>query len=285
MTTSTTPTHLKLTHDALSDASVSGRKLARQYPTIWDDESELIAYVFPLAQEFAETAGQYFRSVTRFEHHRALNWALGILVIILSGVAGKVGELTFLPILTFLVFMTSLLVYLNRRMKTSEQLTVLKRDVTQKFAEEFHEAILDRRDEARAEGNGAISIPAPAPQPYGVSHRGAELLVAQWMAHLGDMGASVTQYTGDGGIDISSSRYLAQVKNYTGTVGVASIRELAGVASVDGRRALFFTSGNYASGAVEFAERAGVALFTYDAENGTLHAQDALARQAMIDGL
>jgi hypothetical protein len=48
--------------------------------------------------------------------------------------------------------------------------------------------------------------------------------------HLGAHDAQVTQYTGDGGIDVASRRCIAQVKHYAGSVGVAAIRE-AGVAS------------------------------------------------------
>jgi len=127
--------------------------------------------------------------------------------------------------------------------------------------------------------------PAPGPQPYGVSHDGAERLVAEWMRHLGEMDAEVTRFTGDGGIDVMSTHCIAQVKNYTGTVGVTEIRELAGVAAVDGRRPLFFTSGTYASGAIEFAERAGIALFRYDAVAGTLLPVDAIAARAIQQGL
>ncbi|WP_183086332.1 restriction endonuclease [Mycetocola tolaasinivorans] len=114
------------------------------------------------------------------------------------------------------------------------------------------------------------SIPTPAAQPYGVSHRGAEVWVAHWMQWLGEPDAVVTKFVGDGGIDVESKRYIAQVKNYSGSVSVAEVREFAGVASVDGRVPLFFTSGIYTAGALEFAERARLALLVYDVVDGTL---------------
>ncbi|WP_084486098.1 restriction endonuclease [Humibacter albus] len=64
---------------------------------------------------------------------------------------------------------------------------------------------------------------------------------------------TITRFSGDGGVDVESTHYIAQVKNYSGTVGVTEMRELGGVASVDGRKPLFFTSGTYSAGAVEFA--------------------------------
>ena len=127
--------------------------------------------------------------------------------------------------------------------------------------------------------------PKPLPQPYGVSHEGAEALCAAWMRHLGEMDAEFTRVVGDGGIDVQSSRFIGQVKNYAGSVGVASIRELAGVAVVDGRKALFFTSGTYASGAINFANQSGIALFVYDAVAGSLSSANQLAKKVISTGL
>ncbi|MFF2387897.1 restriction endonuclease [Agromyces sp. NPDC058104] len=129
--------------------------------------------------------------------------------------------------------------------------------------------------------------PRPAPQPYGVSHQGAEELAAGWMRHLGADDAVVTQFSGDGGIDVVSSRCIAQVKNLApgSAVPVAQIRELAGVAAHDGRTPVFFTSGSYSAGGVEFADRAKMALFIYDAPRGTLSSANGVAHVALQHGL
>ena len=125
----------------------------------------------------------------------------------------------------------------------------------------------------------------PQKQQFGVSDEGAEALVAQWMRWLGVFDAEVTKFVGDGGIDVESSRYIAQVKNFRGNVGIAAIRELAGVASVDGRTPLFFTSGDYPKDALIWAQNAGIYLFTYDAKNAKLSANNQLARDALGSGL
>lgn len=125
----------------------------------------------------------------------------------------------------------------------------------------------------------------PEKQQFGVSDEGAESLVAQWMRWLGVYDAEATKYVGDGGIDVESSRYIAQVKNFNGNVGIASIRELAGVAAVDGRTPLFFTSGVYPKGADSWAQDAGIYLFTYDAKSAKLSANNQLARDALGSGL
>lgn len=75
------------------------------------------------------------------------------------------------------------------------------------------------------------------------------------------------------------------MKHYTGTVGVGEVRELAGVAGVDGRRALFFTSGEYARGARDFADQAGIALFRYDVHHGELVGANLRGTHAMENGL
>lgn len=63
------------------------------------------------------------------------------------------------------------------------------------------------------------------------------------------------------------------------------MQELVAAAAVDGRRALFFTSGSYAEDAEAFAEQSGVVLFVYDAVAGTLDGANALGRAAVLDGL
>ncbi|MGV8911222.1 MAG: restriction endonuclease [Rhodoglobus sp.] len=111
---------------------------------------------------------------------------------------------------------------------------------------------------------------APQPLPYGVSPRGAELLVVEWMRHLGILDAEVTQERADGGIDATSETTIAQVKNYKGKVGVVEVRELFGVAAARGKQAIFFTSAGYTVEATTFATATEIPLFVYSAELGTL---------------
>jgi hypothetical protein len=131
----------------------------------------------------------------------------------------------------------------------------------------------------------AKDYPAPDKQLFGVSAEGAERLCAEWMKHLGASDVLVTRATADGGIDLIADPYIAQVKNYAGTVGVIPVRELAGVASIQNREALFFTSGTYASGAIDFANQAQIALFAYNAEEGTLQGINPRAVGLLVTGL
>jgi hypothetical protein len=125
------------------------------------------------------------------------------------------------------------------------------------------------------------SLAAPEPQQYGVSPTGAEHWVRDWMLHMGAMNAVVTQQSNDGGIDITSDLFVAQVKHYQGSVGIAELRQLAGVLHAEGaqRHALFFTSGNYPAQANDFADSVNMALFVYDVTSGEVSPQNFLAKR------
>lgn len=126
---------------------------------------------------------------------------------------------------------------------------------------------------------------APLAQKFGVSHRGAEALCAAWMRHLGAIDAKETQVSADGGIDVVSNRYIAQVKNYSGSVGAPEIQQLAGIVAVDKRIGLFFTSGTYTSEAISFANKAKIPLFIYLPEEGKLISSNQLGTKLLAEGL
>jgi hypothetical protein len=160
------------------------------------------------------------------------------------------------------------------------------------FSKTFSVAVsrfYDRQYDARggtSSNNGIGSLGSmPDKQEFGVSHQGAEKLCKEWMTYLGAEESETTSFTSDGGIDVVAASYIAQVKNYSGTVPINDVRALAGVVSTDGRKGLFFTSGNYSTGAIEFANQAGIALFVYSAENGTLIDANNVATPILENGL
>lgn len=122
----------------------------------------------------------------------------------------------------------------------------------------------------------------PIPQIYGVSHEGAERLVREWMRHLGVRDAEVTRFVADGGIDVDSKAFVAQVKNYTGSIPVEEVRALFGVAAAIQKRALLFTSGTLTREGQSFAEQVGIAAFQYDAVAGTLVGLNELGASAIV---
>lgn len=93
----------------------------------------------------------------------------------------------------------------------------------------------------------------------------AEEICATWLRSKGERSAEVTRNGADGGVDIRSNKYVAQVKNYKGSVPVQAIREIYGIASAESKIPLFFTSGNYTKAAMDFADSVKMPLITYDA--------------------
>lgn len=116
--------------------------------------------------------------------------------------------------------------------------------------------------------------------------RGAEHLARDWMSYLGASEAVVTPERRDGGVDVRSRDFVAQVKNLQNEqVGVAVVRQLYGVAASEHRRALFFSSSGYTRDALAFARENDVALFVVRYREGRLVPHGSLAQQYLAHGL
>lgn len=258
-----------------------GHRLGKVYPNIWDTAERITQNVLSeTAKEISPAGMPHLRS---YNVTRVAVWALFIVGLVC--LFTYQFELWLLVSVVWLVLLGIYFLVLYR--KDFEFLESQVRALRSEVAQGAVGVVMDRRAEARnhTAGGRVSRVAAPVAHPLGVSPRGAEGLVAQWMQYLGEDDASVTRYGGDGGVDVTSLHYVAQVKHHSAAIGVVPIRELAGVAAVDGRRPLFFSSNGYGSGAVTFADRAGVALFHFGAEAGTLTGCNQLGRDFMLSGL
>lgn len=128
---------------------------------------------------------------------------------------------------------------------------------------------------------GIPSRGAP-PAPRLVRHwADAEAAAAAWMEWFGFGSARVCGGPGDGGVDVRAQTAVAQVKDYGAPIAVGPVRELAGAALVEGVDAVFFARSGYTRDAVDFADRAGIALFQFDLQ-GTVTASNPAARRLMF---
>lgn len=94
--------------------------------------------------------------------------------------------------------------------------------------------------------------------------RQAEEFAAWHLRTLGFVDAEVTPASGDGGFDVRSERVLAEVKQLTAVVGRPMLQKLAGARENRSDLVLaFYAADGYSRGAVEYAARMGMALFTY----------------------
>ena len=125
----------------------------------------------------------------------------------------------------------------------------------------------------------------PEPQPYGVSPKGAERLVAEWLVYLGHQEVSVTSFTRDGGVDVESMHLICQVKNYgSGPVTASEIRDLFGTATSFNKQPVIFTSSRLTPDALEFANKNEIAAVRFMAEEAQLESLNASGSQFLEKG-
>ncbi|MGQ1798097.1 restriction endonuclease [Kocuria oceani] len=150
------------------------------------------------------------------------------------------------------------------------------------WAGDVSSADLDPGEEVRttllasqAPGGGpdpAVSAGSPHSRPSAASGalsswQQAELSARDWMRRNGYSDAQVTTGGADGGIDVTSSRAIAQVKHQRKPVGAAKIRELKGTAAYathQGRSVLFFATYGYSPQAIAAGADLGVQLYQFD---------------------
>ncbi len=140
----------------------------------------------------------------------------------------------------------------------------------------------ERERVAECERQAALRRPQPT---FDCTHQEAEVLAARWMKHLGESDASVSQATRDGGADVESGRFVAEVKHQSKPVGPVPVRAIVGVAYSKRKVPVFFSLNGYTRDATEFGREAGALLFEYDPERGTLQGATALSRKAIREGL
>jgi len=128
-------------------------------------------------------------------------------------------------------------------------------------------------------------FPRPAPQPYGVSSRGAELWVADALKWLGARKVTVTQQSGDGGVDVLTSSYAVSVKHYRGSIPVEEVREIFGVSTVMNLKPMLWTSGTLTRSGAAFADLAPVPAFHYNVETAKIKALNSGAQELLDRGL
>lgn len=112
------------------------------------------------------------------------------------------------------------------------------------------------------------AVPDELTGPAVSSWQQAEALAAWHMQKLGFDDAKMTPPGADGGLDVRATDAVAQVKHYATPIGAPVIQQLRGAAHGQGA-ALFYSMSGYTKAAVEYANNAAVALFTYN-ESGVV---------------
>ncbi|WP_139319467.1 restriction endonuclease [Gordonia sp. CNJ-863] len=92
----------------------------------------------------------------------------------------------------------------------------------------------------------------------------AELNAQDQMRSWGFVDAVATTGGSDGGIDVRSSRALAQVKWKGGVTGRPDVQNLYGARGAGTEQLLFFSASGYSDQATTYADQVGILLMTYD---------------------
>jgi hypothetical protein len=107
------------------------------------------------------------------------------------------------------------------------------------------------------------AAPDEQASPVIFSWQQAEALAAWHMQKLGFDDAKMTPPGADRGLDVRATDAVAQVKHYVTPIGAPVVQQLRGAAHGQGA-ALFYSRSGYTKAAVEYANHAAVALFTYN---------------------
>jgi hypothetical protein len=136
--------------------------------------------------------------------------------------------------------------------------------------------LLHDKDKAIAE---AQTLGRPEKQIFGVSSRGGEEYVAEWLKWMGFENVRVTPERRDGGFDVEADDYIIQVKSFSRDwVGVAPVRELYGVAQAEGKLSMFWVRGILSDDAQAFANKVEMPVFQFSPEEGLIQPANTFAR-------
>lgn len=117
--------------------------------------------------------------------------------------------------------------------------------------------------------------------PLVATPKDAELNAAAVMRSWGYLDAVSPEHGADGGIDVRSSKALAQVKFRSSKAGRPEIQNLIGARESDTTKLLmFFDHKGYSPQAVQYADHMGVGLFVYDLQ-GNVKAVNQAGRRMM----
>jgi hypothetical protein len=138
-----------------------------------------------------------------------------------------------------------------------------QRKITQLGFEEASETTSLKEWQSRIGSRWVVLAAMPEPPLMTMTPREAEFYCSHLMLFYGAKGSQTTQYSQDGGIDVVSDNFVAQVKHQESPVGVKVVRETFGVSSQEKKLAIVFAKTGFTNDAISFATQNGVLLISY----------------------
>jgi hypothetical protein len=159
-----------------------------------------------------------------------------------------------------------------------------REEASVKARQEFME-LLNGKPVKQSEQEWVQNRVRPLAQKYGVSHKGAEALAAEWLRFLGEYRVEITPYSQDGGADVLTASYCCQVKNYEQKpVSVVEVRALLGAAVSMSLKPLLFTASKPTNAALIFCKETDIAVVEFDATNALLFGLTAEGHNLLRQG-
>lgn len=106
-------------------------------------------------------------------------------------------------------------------------------------------------------------MPEPSPRPIR-SPRDAEIAACDWLSYFGDREVRLGPGVADAGVDVESAESVVQVKAGDTPTGRPVVQQIFGIAALEKKIGMVFSVAPYTVEAVQWAARAGVALFNMD---------------------
>ena len=132
-----------------------------------------------------------------------------------------------------------------------------------------------------ASSRRAVAVPSSRPPERLIREaRDAELIAVEWMRYLGFDDAVATPVGADGGVDVVSTRAVAQVKMEGKPTGRPVVQQLHGVAVHEDKTGVFFSLAGYTPHARNWAQTSGTALFRFDYQ-GAAEPVNAVAHELL----
>lgn len=147
------------------------------------------------------------------------------------------------------------------------------------------ENLVAERETLAVPAGGGPAVGAPRPEARLLrTWADAEDAAAAWVEWFGFGPARHAAVgTRDGGVDLEAKGAVVQVKDYASPVPALPVQALQGVAAVEEKAALFFSRAGFTPEAIRYADRAHVALFTFNLQS-EVTAVNGPARELMAGG-
>lgn len=131
-----------------------------------------------------------------------------------------------------------------------------------KFAKSQMQHIEGIIKKSQAKSNSSKKHSSVESRRGGLNWKDAEMFARDFMRQIGFLDARLTTSGRDGGVDVTSTKAIGQVKWHVAQIGSPDLQALFGIATHEGKQALFFAQ-RYSPDALRWGNKTQMALFRF----------------------